>query len=123
MSQIRVNWNRATQSKLKSLPKKIVEEIATDTLSKTYPMIPMSSALERNATRGRLRRDTIAKGVQSNGDVVFLESPSYYANYVWNMNDSKTNWSTPGTGSKWFEKTWKKQGNSIMKSAVERNKL
>lgn len=123
MSQIRVNWNRATQSKLKSLPKKIVEEIATDTLSKAYPTIPMSSALERNATRGRLRRETVAKGVQSNGDVVFLESPSYYANYVWNMNDSKTNWSTPGTGSKWFEKAWKKQGNSIMKSAVERNKL
>ena len=123
MSQIKVNWNRATQSKLKALPKKIVEEIATDTLSKTYPTIPMSSALEGNATRGRLRRDTIAKGVQSNGDVVFLESPSYYANYVWNMNDSKTNWSTPGTGSEWFEKTWKKQGNSIMKSAAERNKL
>ena len=123
MSQIRVNWNRATQSKLKSLPKKIVEEIATDTLSKTYPAIPMSSALERNATRGRLRRETVAKGVQSNGDVVFLESPSYYASFVWNMNNSKTNWSTPGTGSKWFEKTWKKQGNSIMKSAVERNKL
>ena len=123
MSQIKVNWNRVTQSKLKVLPKKIVEEIATDTLGKTYPMIPMSSALERNATRGRLRRDTVAKGVQSNGNVVFLESPSFYANYVWNMNDSKTNWSTPGTGSKWFEKTWKKQGNSIMKSAVERNKL
>ena len=123
MSQIKVNWNRATQSKLKMLPKKIVEEIATDTLSKSYPMIPMSSALERNATRGRLRRDTVAKGVQSNGDVVFLESPSFYANYVWNMNDSKTNWSTPGTGSKWFEETWKKQGNSITKRAVERNKL
>lgn len=123
MSRIKVNWNRATRSKLKVLPKKIVEEIATDTLGKTYPTIPMSSALERNATRGRLRRDTVAKGVQSNGNVVFLESPSYYASFVWNMNDSKTNWSTPGTGSKWFEKTWKKQGNSIMKSAVERNKL
>ena len=105
MSRIKVNWNRATQSKLKVLPKKIVEEIATDTLGKTYPTIPMSSALNRNATRGRLRRDTVAKGVQSNGNVVFLESPSFYANYVWNMNDSKTNWSTPGTGSKWFEKT------------------
>lgn len=123
MSQIKVNWNRTTQSKLKVLPKKIVEEIATDTLGKAYPTIPMSSALERNANRGRLRRDTVAKGVQSNGNVVFLESPSYYASFVWNMNDSKTNWSTPGTGSKWFEKTWKKQGNSIMKSAVERNKL
>lgn len=123
MSQIKVNWNRATQNKLKVLPKKIVEEIATDTLGKTYPTIPMSSALERNTTRGRLRRDTVAKGVQSNGNVIFLESPSYYAKFVWNMNDSKTNWSTPGTGSKWFEETWKKQGNSIEKKAVERNKL
>ena len=123
MSNIRVDWKKEIQKKLWELPKKIVEEIATDTLGKTYPTIPMSSALNRNATRGRLRRDTVAKGVQSNGNVVFLESPSFYANYVWNMNDSKTNWSTPGTGSKWFEKTWKKQGSSIMKSAVERNKL
>lgn len=123
MSSIKVNWKKETKKSLWELPKKVVEEIATDTLSKTYPVIPMSSALTRNSNRGRLRRETVAKGVQSNNDIVYLESPTFYANYVWNMNNAKTNWSTPGTASKWFEKVWKTQGNSILKSAVERNKL
>lgn len=123
MSFVKIKWNKATQKKLATLPKKIIEEVATDLLGKSYPTIPMSSALERNANRGRLRRETVAKGVQSKGNIVFLESPTFYASFVWDMNDSKTNWSTPGTGSEWFEKTWQKQGNSITKSAIERNKL
>lgn len=123
MAKTEVKWILSTKHKLEQLPKKVVEQIATDTLSRAYPTIPMASALERNVTRGRLRRETLAKGVQTKGTVYYLESPTYYANYVYNMNDTKTNWSTPGTGSKWFEKTWKKYGKQIAQNAIERNKL
>lgn len=123
MVKVELKWNKSVQSKLKSLPLKIVQEVAADTLGKAYPTIPMSSALERNLTRGRLRRETMAKGVQTKGTIVYLESPTYYANYVYNMNNNTTNWSTPGTGSKWFDNTWKKQGKQILDRAVERNKL
>lgn len=121
--KVELKWNRQTKKLLETLPDKIVQEIALETLNLTAPIIPMSSALERNLTRGRLRRETVATGVQKNGKTYYLESPTYYANYVYNFNDSTTNWSTPNTHSKWFERTWQKQGNLIVDRTVERNKL
>lgn len=121
--KVDLKWNRQTKKLLETLPDKIVQEIALETLNLTAPIIPMSSALERNLTRGRLRRETVATGVQKNGKTYYLESPTYYANYVYNFNDSTTNWSTPNTHSKWFERTWQKQGNLIVDRTVERNKL
>lgn len=121
--KVELKWNRQTKKLLETLPDKIIREIALETLNLTTPTIPMSSALERNLTRGRLRRETVASGVQKNNNTYYLESPTYYANYVYNFNDSTTNWSTPNTHSKWFERTWQKQGNLIVDRAVERNKL
>lgn len=121
--KVDLKWNRQTKKLLETLPDKIVQEIALETLNLTAPIIPMSSALERNLTRGRLRRETVATGVQKNGKTYYLESPTYYANYVYNFNDSTTNWSTPDTHSKWFERTWQKQGKLITDRTVERNKL
>ena len=60
-----LKWNNQTRKLLKELPSKIVQEIALETLNVTYPTIPMSSALVHNNNRGRLRRETVAKGVQS----------------------------------------------------------
>lgn len=121
--KVDLKWNRQTKKLLETLPDKIVQEIALETLNLTAPIIPMSSALERNLTRGRLRRETVASGVQKNGKTYYLESPTYYANYVYNFNDSTTNWSTPDTHSKWFERTWQKQGKLITDRTIERNKL
>ena len=121
--KVDLKWNRQTKKLLETLPDKIVQEIALETLNLTAPIIPMSSALERNLTRGRLRRETVASGVQKNNNTYYLESPTYYANYVYNFNDSTTNWSTPNTHSKWFERTWQKQGKLITDRTVERNKL
>lgn len=121
--KVDLKWNRQTKKLLETLPDKIVQEIALETLNLTAPIIPMSSALERNLTRGRLRRETVASGVQKNNNTYYLESPTYYANYVYNFNDSTTNWSTPNTHSKWFERSWQKQGKLITDRTVERNKL
>ena len=121
--KVEFKWNRQTKKLLETLPDKIVREVALETLNLTAPIIPMSSPLERNLTRGRLRRETVASGVQKSGKTYYLESPTYYANYVYNFNDSTTNWSTPSTHSHWFERTWQKQGNLIVDRTVERNKL
>lgn len=123
IQNIKVKFNPRTKSTLLKLPDKIVQSIALETLNKTTPTIPMSSALEHNSTRGRLRRETVAKGVQKNGKRYFLESPTYYARFVNNMNDATTNWSTPNTHSEWFLKTWKKEGKTITESSVRRYKL
>lgn len=122
-SKVKIWWNKSVQKELQNIPDKIVQSVARETLNRTYPTIPMSSALDRNANRGRLRRETVAKGVQKKNTSYYLESPTYYANYVYNFKDNETNWSTPGTNSQWFVKTWNKQGKSILSSAVERNKL
>lgn len=118
-----LKWNNQTRKLLKELPSKIVQEIALETLNVTYPTIPMSSALVHNNNRGRLRRETVAKGVQQTGEKFYLESPSPYAPFVYNFNDATTNWSTPSTHSKWFDRAWEKQGNAISTRVIERNKL
>lgn len=123
ISNVKVKINPRTKSTLLKLPDKIVQTVALETLNKATPTIPMSSALERNKTRGRLRRETVAKGVQKNGKKYFLESPTYYSNYVYNMNDATTKWSTPNTHSEWFLRTWKKEGKTITESSVRRHKL
>lgn len=122
-SSAKVVWEKKAQKELQKMPDKVIETIARETLNRTYPTIPMSSALDGNVNRGRLRRETIAKGVQKNSNTYYLESPTYYSNYVYNMNNTTTNWSTPGTNSQWFKRTWDKQGKSIFSNAVERNKL
>lgn len=122
-SNVKVKINPKTKMVLSKLPDRIVQNIALETLNKTTPTIPMSSALERNKTRGRLRRETVAKGVQKKGKKYFLESPTYYSIYVYNMNDTTTKWSTPNTHSEWFLRTWKKEGKTITESSVRRHKL
>ena len=57
------------------------------------------------------------------GEKFYLESPSPYAPFVYNFNDTTTNWSTPSTHSEWFDRTWEKQGNAISTRVIERNKL
>lgn len=122
-SNTKLVWKKNVQKELQKMPNKVVEIVARETLNRTYPTIPMSSALNRNVNRGRLRRETIAKGVQKNSNTYYLESPTYYSNYVYNMNNTTTNWSTPGTKSQWFSETWNKEGKSIFAKTIERNKL
>lgn len=121
--KIDFKWNRQTKKLLETKPAQITYQIALETLNQTTPTIPMSSALKKNTTRGRLRRETVAAGVQHDGSTYYLESPTFYADSVYNFNDSITNWSTPDTHSKWFDRTWKKQGKLITKRVIERNKL
>lgn len=118
-----LKWNKQTKRLLENTPDKIVQNIAFETLNLTAPIIPMSSALERNLTRGRLRRETVAASVKKSGNYYYLESPTFYANYVYNFNDATTNWSTPDTHSHWFDLTWEKQGKLITDRVIERNKL
>lgn len=107
--------NKRVQQGLKKLPDEVIYKMARKTLDLSQPHIPMSKGLN---TSGQLRRTTMAKGVRgSNGDY-YLSSPTNYATRVWSMNDDSTNWTTPGTHSKWFEWTLKRYNKQIEDSSL-----
>ena len=120
MSSVKFTWNKEAKKKLKTVDDEILYDIARMTLDRTYPTIPMST-LKNNS--GRLRRSTMEYGVQKGDKGYTIGSNTEYASRVYQMNDSTTNWSTKGTGSKWFGKTWQKEAQIITKQAVERNML
>lgn len=120
--------NRKTYRDLEEKPDKIVYEFARQLLDVTYPTIPMSKPSgmtfgKKTANSGYLRRSTMRSGVQTSGKTVYLESPATYAPYVYNFPDGKTNWSTPGTHSRWFDRTFKEKGKAIFDQVVSRNKI
>lgn len=117
MKNVEVKWNEATRRFLDIVDDKIAYDVARMTLDLTYEHIPLSTKVNG----GQLRLSTTAYGVRKDEKGYSLASETNYASYVYNMNNSTTNWSTPGTNSKWFEDSWKKNGNAILKQAVERN--
>ena len=112
-------WNNQAKKKLASVDDEILYDIAKITLDLSYDKIPL--ATYKNS--GRLRLSSVGYGVQKENTGYSIGSETSYAKYVYNMNDSTTHWSTQGTGSQWYKKTWQKQGKSITSQAIERNKL
>lgn len=112
----KLEWDKKTKQKLDNFPSKVMYAIASQTLSKTIPIIPMDKAV--------LRKTTQSYGVRKSSELGYhLCSNTNYANSVYTMNDSKTNWSTPGTHSKWFDKTWDEQHESITNSCINEYKI
>ena len=94
-------------------------DIAKITLDTAYERTPLATYKDR----GKLRNSSEIYGIKKENTGYSIGNDISYAKYVYNMNDSTTHWSEPGTGSQWYKKVWQKQGKSITSQAVERNKL
>lgn len=93
---------------------KIIYAVAKETLNQSRTTIPMRT--------GALRRSSITAGVKGSNLDYYIGSYTSYASRVWNFPDS-TNWTTPGTNNRWYERVLREKGQLITKTAVERNKL
>lgn len=113
--EVKFTWNKKAREKLNTISEEITYAIARRTLDTTINIVPRKT--------GELRTATMGYGVQQNGSEVSIGSDTNYANYVYNMNDSSTNWTTKGTHSKWFGKVWKEQGASITQQIVKEKML
>lgn len=110
--------NIKTEKNLNKLPNEVLYVIAKETLDMTIPHIPMSVG---KATSGSLRRTSASGGVRSGYGGWYIGSYTDYATHVWNMDDNKTNWTTPDTHSEWYARTLKKSGQVILDTAVNRS--
>lgn len=108
--------DKQTESALLGMPDKVSYAIARITMDMTVPKVPMSRGKN---TSGQLRRSTVAYGVRGSNGKYSIGSSTSYATYVYNMDDSKTNWTTPGTHSKWFHRTFEKDHTTIIKTAID----
>ncbi len=112
---ISLKWKSGAKEKILNAPSTIMYGVARMTLDMTYPTIPMKS--------GEMRRSSMSAGVRSNNNEYWIGSYTRYATRVYNLNDSTTNWTTPGTNSQWYKKVWNSKKNLIIDTIVEREKL
>jgi len=115
---IDVRWFPGKKQALLKAPDKVVYAVASITLDKAYPTIPMSIGYGS----GTLRRSSKTAGVRGSNGNYYIGSYTKYAKAVYNMKDS-TNWSTPGTHGLWYKRTFDKYGKSILSTAIERGKI
>lgn len=114
---IDVKLNKRTFDKIQNAPDKIVYSVASNTLHRSYPTIPMSN----EKYKGQLRRSSMAYGVRGSNATYKIGSDTSYAKYVWVMNNETTNWTTPGTGSKWYINYLKKHGKQLIAESIKEN--
>lgn len=114
-----VKWNLQNKKKFEDTPNKIMYFIARKTLDMTIPAVPWNT--------GRMRRSTSAfrgLGVVPEGDNKYIiGSDTEYARKVYLYNDATTHWTTPGTHSHWFSRTWKEKHDVIEQMAVKKYEL
>lgn len=113
-----VKWYPGKKQEVLEVSDKIAYSVARMTLDLSYTHIPL--ATYKNA--GKLRQTSTSAGVRGGQGNYYIGSYTDYAKYVWKMGTG-TNWSTPGTNGKWYEEVWKKQRQTIVNTAIERNKL
>lgn len=111
---VEVKLNPSLQKELTQQSDRIVYQVANGVLGQSKTTIPLRT--------GAMRRSSITSGVKGSNLDYYIGSYTSYASKVWNFPDS-TNWTTPGTNNKWYERTWKTKGQLITKTIVERNKL
>jgi len=114
---IEVKLNKRTFDKIQNAPDKIVYSVASNTLHRSYPTIPMSN----DKYKGQLRRSSMAYGVRGSNAIYKIGSDTSYAKYVWVMNNDTTNWTTPGTGSQWYINYLKKHGKQLIAESIKEN--
>lgn len=117
-ANVKVNWEEKAKKALNEAPENILYSVARITLDTTYSHIPLSNL--KNA--GKLRQSSMGAGVRGGNKDYYVGSYTDYAKRVWNMG-SNTNWTTPNTFGKWYEKVYNQYKNKIMTTAIERNKI
>ena len=120
-SYVEVKLNKSALNELNKKPGDILRDLAQAVLTTSYPTIPLSNRVNS----GRLRMGANAYGVvkHSSNDYSIGVKNVPYANYVWVMDDSKTNWTTSGTHSYWYLRTTKEKGKTLLSNVVNREKL
>ena len=118
MADVTFRWYEGAEKKFEDTQDMIVYYTARLTLDKSYQMVPLSN--QKNS--GRLRTSTMDYGVQGSNKDYTIGSTTSYAKFVYKMGP-KTNWTTPGTNSKWFERTWKSIGKNLLSISVKNDGL
>lgn len=94
----------------------ILYSVARQCLDVSYSITPRNT--------GRMANSSMAKGVI---DVAYdhkqIGNFTNYAYNVWNKDAQKTNWTTPGTTSHWFEETMKTKKDVFMANALNTERL
>ena len=114
---IDVKLNQKTFNKIQNAPDKIVYSVASNTLHRSYNTIPLSNS----KNKGQLRRSSMTYGVRGSNATYKIGSNTSYAKYVWVMNNDTTNWTTSGTGSKWYINYLKKHGKQLIAESIKEN--
>lgn len=112
-----LEWDKRTKNGLNRIPNDILYVVAKQTLDMSQPIIPKSDIPNHSGT---LRRSTASGGVRGGNGDYYIGSYTNYASYVWSLNDSTTNWTTPGTHSQWFSRVLKSYGNVIINNAINK---
>lgn len=118
MADVTFSWYAGAEKKFEDTQDMIVYYTARLTLDKSYQTIPLSNQVGS----GKLRTSSMAYGVQGSNKEYTIGSTTSYAKRVYNMG-SRTNWTTPGTNSKWFERTWKMIGKNLLSISVKNDGL
>lgn len=114
---IDVKLNQKTFNKIQNAPDKIVYSVASNTLHRSYPTIPMSN----DKNKGHLRESSMDYGVKGSNATYKIGSDTSYAKYVWVMNNETTHWTTTGTGSQWYINYLKKHGKQLIAESIKEN--
>lgn len=104
--------NQDTKEQLKTMPDKVIRLVAQEVLDRSYSLIPKDTK--------QMALSSKSKGVTGANGNYYIGSYTKYAHSVWNMDPETTNWTEPGTTSKWYLVGWKKYRTAIMTDAVNR---
>ena len=111
-----LKWNPTVKKGLQKIPGDILYSVAKQTLDMSYPLIPMSNTKSHSGT---LRRASMSGGVRGSKDDYYIGSYTNYASYVWKMEGVK--WTTPGTNNKWYARTLKRYGQTIIQNSISKS--
>lgn len=109
---VEVVLNTKTLNGLKRVPDIVMRKVARQTLDMSYTTIPKSNRKHN----GKLRSSSMAGGVKKDSTGYYIGSYTSYASYVWNMEG--VHWTTPRTNNKWYLRTLKKHGKTIINNAI-----
>lgn len=113
-----LKWNKENLNKLKGVPDKMLYFMARKTLDMTIPYVPQDTKVMRLSTSGFR-----GQGVVKTPHGYEIGSDTYYASDVYLYDDSTTNWTTPGTYSHWFARTWRDKQPTIKQMAIDYYRL
>ena len=98
---VEVRLNPNLERTLTQVSDKMIYAIAKETLTQSESVIPLRT--------GKMRRSSIQAGVKGSNKDYYIGSYTKYASRVWNFPDN-TNWTTPGTNNRWYERVCKEKG-------------